>query len=80
MILTAADGMDNDQIAMPDWTPAARLSVSGASASSPIDSAGSSKIRLARVSLCPLSSELTVEIKALARQLPANLGLPLFPA
>src|SRR5437764_14048569 len=58
------------------WTRGARWSASGASASSRSDWRAS-KRELARVALGSFPPELTVEIKALACELPANLGLPL---
>jgi len=58
------------------WTPGARWSASGASASSKSDWRAS-KRESARVALGSFPPELTVEIKALACELPANLGLPL---
>src|SRR5438045_6926244 len=58
------------------WTRGARWSASGASASSRSDWRAS-KREPARVALGSFPPELTVEIKALACELPANLGLPL---
>lgn len=60
----------------PGWTRGARSSASGASASSDIDWRGSKR--------CPAQDgpglfppELTVEVKALACELPSTLGVPL---
>src|SRR5436190_956296 len=58
------------------WTRGARWSASGASASSRSDWRAS-KREPAQVAPGSFPPELTVEIKAIARELPANLGLPL---
>src|SRR5580765_4379695 len=58
------------------WTPDARWSASGVSVSSRSDWRAS-KRESARDALGSFPPELTVEIKALACELPANLGLPL---
>ncbi len=60
----------------PAWTPAARSSVNGASASSTSDSAGL-RNSLARVAPGHFPPELVVQVKALACELPRQFGLPL---
>src|SRR2546425_4978449 len=58
------------------WTRGARWSASGASASSRSDWRAS-KREPAQVAPGSFPPELTVEIKAIACEMPANLGLPL---